>query len=856
MKRWLKLYHFLGSIHFAILLIALTALFVAAGTFLEAQSESHLFSASWTYHHPAFNALLWGFFINILISALRRWPFRPKHIPFLITHLGLLMLIGGVILKNYFGIQGSMGLMEGGTSHRIFLPNSYALHVEKKDPAHPGKKTQFDFPLDQMAKQKIEFDTVQIRLVNYAPHSSERKETWIKGNHAILTGLKPIPVTNLENLQSHRIRLHHPHATPWNLLALITDQVKEISQHVYIKGLNIKISDSNTDEILTEIPLVDILNQKIKIKNHLIECVLEWNFSIPDGFEDPALIVNMDDEKMSIALTGPDSLMNKNLTSPYRGRLPLSVDLSREPTLLILQDDHQDDYLFFFNPYGEIHSSLFKNDHLNSLVVYDKGFGGYAIQTSLPFPDFSSSRDDKEQAELLRLAVELRQTLGRDKNPSDLSTPLQLLKQSADALNQDFAETLLFFLQAWENSSQILFSNLYPSKIDAILQKIDWNKMSLHEQYACGWLCLLLEEMEMQMQRGKKFSQILEEREWPFAHQFAQVDKEDTSAMITLFSQQLFAAATQLPRPPQMPQQSPAQALSAYLRALGITLDNIRQPVDSLNTLRTYHAARIFRDRTIKFLSPAEQLSTQNSKHALEEVKHAYLDFQKQSGKNQINHSPTFQEINQALVDYAPINDKPLSIEEKDSLEVSLSAPEVILETPLTLRRKKEIPLQKWEDHRPLVTLEIKKGKRKEYMTLTYDAYGTGLSWPILGGEYTLRYQPLFIELPYKVRLHDARQINYTGTNQPYSYESDIIVTDLKDQSKVEKTISMNNVHETSDGYRFYLASLSPGVKTSPQRVQIIVNYDPVKYLLTYPGALIMSLGIVLLFWLKPYRKT
>ena len=33
--------------------------------------------------------------------------------------------------------------------------------------------------------------------------------------------------------------------------------------------------------------------------------------------------------------------------------------------------------------------------------------------------------------------------------------------------------------------------------------------------------------------------------------------------------------------------------------------------------------------------------------------------------------------------------------------------------------------------------------------------------------------------------------------------------------------------------------------------LQIVVNYDPAKYWLTYPGAIILSLGILLLFWQK-----
>jgi len=129
-----KLYHFLGSIYFAVLLISTVTLFVIAGTFLEALSESHLYASIYTYNHPFFIFLLWMFFVNILFSALRRWPFEIKHIPFLITHCGLLMIIGGTLIKGYFGTQGSMGIVEGSGSHKLFLQNRHEILIESKDP--------------------------------------------------------------------------------------------------------------------------------------------------------------------------------------------------------------------------------------------------------------------------------------------------------------------------------------------------------------------------------------------------------------------------------------------------------------------------------------------------------------------------------------------------------------------------------------------------------------------------------------------------------------------------------------------------------------------------------------------------
>ena len=857
------IYHFLGSIQFAILLIALTALFVIAGTFLEAHSGSHLFSASLTYQHPLFLALIWGFFLNILISALRRWPFQFKHIPFLTTHVGLLMLLAGVIIKSYFGIQGSLGLIEGGSTQRIFLPHTYTLHIEKKDPQSSYKKIHRDFSIDQLVKQKIKWDEIELRLVDASPHSHERKQTWIKDHHVIISGLKPIPVANFdkEAVRKEMIPVHfnHSRSTPWNVLAFFTNQMGDVSKEIYLNGLNVKISNSKTGEILSEMPLNDALKNPLVINEHRLNFILAWEFSL-EGLVNPTLSAEINGDEMEIALAGPDSLINRNKTSPHLGKLPLTIDLIRDPVLLFLQDEQKNDYLFFFNPHGEIHSTLFNHDNLQSVMVYDGGFGGYAMHANFPFPDFPSSRYDKEQAELLRLAVQLRQNAHHD-----LASPLQLLKNAANATHKDFVESILLFLQAWDASSQLLLHSGYSDKLHPVIQHLDWDHLSLQEQYACGWLCFLLEEIQTGMQEGKNFSETLAERGWPLSHQFENKDSASTDQMIALFAQQLFAAAGQLPRPNVMPGMISAKALSAYLRAFGIILHNIREPIESQHLLRTYHAARLYNDRVRKILSPLDQQPTlalarlinsmPEGSCLLEDIRQAYGDFQKHQEKTAINSTPSGYEMSKAFELYAPVDGQLLSSSEADSLSTSLSIQPVILETPLTLNQEKMPNLKKWEDSHPLIALEIKKGHHKEYFTLTYDKYGTGLAWPILKGEYLIRYQPQFIEIPYKIRLHDARQINYPGTNQPYSYESDITIKDLKDQSVVEKTISMNHVYETKDGYRFYLAGLSPGEEIEPQHVQIIVNRDPAKYFLTYPGAIIMTLGIVLLFWMKPYRR-
>jgi len=64
----------------------------------------------------------------------------------------------------------------------------------------------------------------------------------------------------------------------------------------------------------------------------------------------------------------------------------------------------------------------------------------------------------------------------------------------------------------------------------------------------------------------------------------------------------------------------------------------------------------------------------------------------------------------------------------------------------------------------------------------------------------------------------------------------------------------MNHVYETWDGYRFYLANVSQNDGQSAKRVQLIVNHDPAKYWLTYPGGIVVALGIIFL-WIQLKRK-
>lgn len=156
--KWVR---FFGGVYFAAFLIATLAVAVIAATFVESHYESHEAAVELVYRNPLFNLLLGGFFLNILVSALRRWPFQKKHIPFLLTHLGLLMVIGGTVVKNIWGIQGNLRVIEGSSNNTLYLSGTQALHID--DISYPIKKSHWDH---------FTANGMDVSLKSYLPHAT------------------------------------------------------------------------------------------------------------------------------------------------------------------------------------------------------------------------------------------------------------------------------------------------------------------------------------------------------------------------------------------------------------------------------------------------------------------------------------------------------------------------------------------------------------------------------------------------------------------------------------------------------------------------------------------------------------
>lgn len=795
MKFYRRLYHFLGGVVFALMLIACTAVFVIAGTLIESSTQSHQYAAQFTYSSPLFGILLWCFFINILFAATRRWPFQVRHIPFLITHLGLLMILSGVLIKHYFGLQGNMGLIEGSGSQEVFENGTYALQLESKD--NPVRER---FPLKRSFGSFNHYignslDGLQVFLEDFTPHSTDQFSTWIKGDHAYIFGLDPLPVHRVVNNDeafpvSGRVRFQ-PEGAVWNLFALRALDLENSVRKVYLQGARLRFIDRSTGLLLKEIPLQEADHSPFDISGQGMASVA---FLFSPDFVNSKLQVNILNESasywMTIHLLGSLPLINQNEMTSYLGSIPIAVDIVREPTLAIIEDDKNDCHLVVVDAYGKMWWKQFKNEMPDTLLSYDDGFKGYGIRAQLPPSLFYADRKHLEEA----LAGRIKRQLHRALNENiPLSPPLQLFKGACEKAGVDFVDHCVEFLIQWDASHSWLYAEELPlpHKLADVMEEINWIEVPEQEIHGCHWSSTFFSFLEPDLRQGMDVMEILRKQRWPLLASLEHLKQsegpctsEASESLLTAVTQQLFAAAVAKPGDHPLPlKQSPqhtARLFSAYLRAYGIHLKTILTPPAS-----------------------EEELDTLLREHYPEKVE----------------TSP------------------------------------IVLETTLRANHVAAPASKKLEDNIPKITLVARTGDKAQRFSLSYDRYGTGLKWPILDGHYLVRFQPVFTEIPYRVRLRNARQINYPHSSQAFSYESDLIFTDRRTGQNLEKTISMNKVHETWDGYRFYLASIAPGEETAVKRIQLVVNYDPAKYFLTYPGAIILSMGILLLFWMRPYRQ-
>jgi len=104
-----KIIKFLASLRLAVLIMAILAVLIAAGTLVEAQFNAWT-AKNLVYDSVWMNATLGMLVVSLIAVMLDRWPWKSHHAAFIFAHVGIIIILYGSFLTQLYGVDGSMRL--------------------------------------------------------------------------------------------------------------------------------------------------------------------------------------------------------------------------------------------------------------------------------------------------------------------------------------------------------------------------------------------------------------------------------------------------------------------------------------------------------------------------------------------------------------------------------------------------------------------------------------------------------------------------------------------------------------------------------------------------------------------------
>lgn len=115
-----KIFQFLASLKLAVILLVALAVILAVATFYESLYDTKT-AQYLVYRSPLFAVFLGVLGVNLTCSALIRYPWKKSQTGFVITHLGIILILIGSLLTMFFGVDGSMALQEGEVGNKVTI---------------------------------------------------------------------------------------------------------------------------------------------------------------------------------------------------------------------------------------------------------------------------------------------------------------------------------------------------------------------------------------------------------------------------------------------------------------------------------------------------------------------------------------------------------------------------------------------------------------------------------------------------------------------------------------------------------------------------------------------------------------
>jgi hypothetical protein len=189
-----SIFDFLASLKLAVVVIFSLTASLAVATFIESGYDTPT-AQYYVYKSWFFLGILGLLGVNIICSALSRLPWKRRHIPFILAHIGIIAMLIGSWMTQKFGLDGNLRINEGETSSMVELDNTALLIMEKNDVKKvpvPWIPPTVEFKPISVQKQGLPYDlTIDKYLTHSDPVYNFSEDTSPPGSANVLSSGKP-----------------------------------------------------------------------------------------------------------------------------------------------------------------------------------------------------------------------------------------------------------------------------------------------------------------------------------------------------------------------------------------------------------------------------------------------------------------------------------------------------------------------------------------------------------------------------------------------------------------------------------------------------------------------------------------
>jgi len=148
-------FKFFSSLKLAVISILLLALVLTVATCLESLYGTRAVHVL-VYGTPWFGGVLFLLGLNVLCAALSRYPWKKSQTGFVLTHLGIIVLLLGAFVTQRFGVDANMPVAEASQENEVTLNDFVLVAIDENNNSkgNESKSLRKEFPIRESYREK------------------------------------------------------------------------------------------------------------------------------------------------------------------------------------------------------------------------------------------------------------------------------------------------------------------------------------------------------------------------------------------------------------------------------------------------------------------------------------------------------------------------------------------------------------------------------------------------------------------------------------------------------------------------------------------------------------------------------